>query len=242
MCKQFVCVLLHCGCWLAYVHLVLVLLPAACYTNSVPCSSRQTMKRDPSQTAESKIHIVPITASSQRANSRVSIGFEEDTVNAHSRRLPGGRAVIIFHPHTAWSLLTKANDIITFKCRHQASDPSYSGVLIIFVCHDFGGFLYCQHLYVHRMFTAWTRDLRKLKSISESKLGSMAASHQSPDPISTWLLRSWLLVLQASCTPDSSLSLLVQRSMMMGICIEKGNPGLNISITMMVIPVNVQSE
>lgn len=30
--------------------------------------------------------------------------------------------------------------------------------------------------------------------------------------------------------------------MMMGICIEKGNPGLNISITMMVIPVNVQSK
>lgn len=54
------------------------------------------MKRDPSQTAESKIRIVPITASSQRANSRVSIGFEEDTINAHSRKLPGGQAVTQF--------------------------------------------------------------------------------------------------------------------------------------------------
>jgi len=51
------------------------------------------------------------------------------------------------------------------------------------------------------------------------------------------------LVLQASCTLDrSSLSMLVQRSIMMGICTEKGNPGLTVSVTLMVIPVNVQSE
>lgn len=54
------------------------------------------MKRDPSQTAESKIRIVPITAPSQKANSRVSIGFEEGTINAHSRKLPGGQAVTQF--------------------------------------------------------------------------------------------------------------------------------------------------
>ena len=67
-----------------------------CYSTAIPSPCRRTKNGEPNQTAESKIRVIPITASYKRANSKVSIGFEEDTLNVHSRRLPGGQDVTQF--------------------------------------------------------------------------------------------------------------------------------------------------